>query len=198
MQKQLYHHGIKGQRWGVRRFQNEDGTLTSDGQKRYSDGTAKQTNEKRGLSKKQKRALVISAYLGATVLARYGYKKLEEIGVTDKIYEKAGFLSDKISSRAKKVDEARKRVARALKNPRPVDWNEINRMTQEVNRPNGGKMPVAYDLLRLSEMIYDVDRVNDHKKLEYARAMKPSDLARDSSEYAKLFDKSFSRKRGYR
>lgn len=30
----ICHHGIKGQRWGVRRFQNEDGTLTKKGQKR--------------------------------------------------------------------------------------------------------------------------------------------------------------------
>ena len=34
---ELYHHGIKGQKWGVRRFQNEDGTLTSAGKKRYDD-----------------------------------------------------------------------------------------------------------------------------------------------------------------
>ena len=32
---ELYHHGIKGQKWGVRRFQNPDGTLTSAGKKRY-------------------------------------------------------------------------------------------------------------------------------------------------------------------
>lgn len=32
----LTHHGIKGQRWGVRRFQNADGTLTSEGQRRYA------------------------------------------------------------------------------------------------------------------------------------------------------------------
>ena len=31
---ELYHHGIKGQRWGVRRYQNPDGTLTSAGKKR--------------------------------------------------------------------------------------------------------------------------------------------------------------------
>lgn len=31
----LYHHGVKGQRWGVRRFQNEDGSLTAEGRKRY-------------------------------------------------------------------------------------------------------------------------------------------------------------------
>lgn len=31
----LMHHGIKGQKWGVRRFQNPDGTLTEAGKKRY-------------------------------------------------------------------------------------------------------------------------------------------------------------------
>ena len=35
MYEELYHHGIKGQRWGVRRFQNSDGTLTEAGKKRY-------------------------------------------------------------------------------------------------------------------------------------------------------------------
>lgn len=32
---ELYHHGIKGQRWGVRRYQNPDGTLTAAGRKKY-------------------------------------------------------------------------------------------------------------------------------------------------------------------
>lgn len=31
---ELYHHGIKGMKWGVRRYQNEDGTLTNAGKKR--------------------------------------------------------------------------------------------------------------------------------------------------------------------
>ena len=35
-EKALYlaHHGIKGQKWGIRRFQNEDGSLTPAGEKR--------------------------------------------------------------------------------------------------------------------------------------------------------------------
>lgn len=33
--EELYHHGIKGQKWGVRRFQNEDGSLTPAGRERY-------------------------------------------------------------------------------------------------------------------------------------------------------------------
>lgn len=32
---ELYHHGILGQKWGVRRYQNEDGTLTTAGKLRY-------------------------------------------------------------------------------------------------------------------------------------------------------------------
>ena len=31
----IQHHGIKGQKWGVRRFQNEDGTWTAAGKERY-------------------------------------------------------------------------------------------------------------------------------------------------------------------
>ena len=35
MNSYLQHYGIPGQKWGVRRFQNEDGTLTAEGQARY-------------------------------------------------------------------------------------------------------------------------------------------------------------------
>ena len=38
---ELYHFGIKGQKWGIRRYQNPDGTLTPEGKQRYynSDGS---------------------------------------------------------------------------------------------------------------------------------------------------------------
>lgn len=32
---ELYHHGVKGMKWGVRRYQNPDGSLTAAGKKRY-------------------------------------------------------------------------------------------------------------------------------------------------------------------
>lgn len=32
---ELFHFGIKGQKWGIRRYQNSDGTLTEEGRKRY-------------------------------------------------------------------------------------------------------------------------------------------------------------------
>lgn len=33
----LVHHGIKGQKWGVRRYRNEDGSLTQAGRNRYNE-----------------------------------------------------------------------------------------------------------------------------------------------------------------
>ena len=38
---ELYHYGIKGQKWGVRRYQNEDGSLTSAGKERYGSMSTK-------------------------------------------------------------------------------------------------------------------------------------------------------------
>ena len=35
MNDELYHYGILGMRWGVRRYQKKDGTLTNSGKKRY-------------------------------------------------------------------------------------------------------------------------------------------------------------------
>lgn len=43
---ELYHWGKKGMKWGVRRYQNEDGTLTAAGKKRYArDAREKEFNK---------------------------------------------------------------------------------------------------------------------------------------------------------
>lgn len=43
----LIHWGIKGQKWGVRRYQNKDGTLTPAGKKRYDDEYNSLSNKKK-------------------------------------------------------------------------------------------------------------------------------------------------------
>ena len=42
---ELYHHGIKGQKWGVRRYQNPDGSLTTEGKKKY--GSVEKFNKRK-------------------------------------------------------------------------------------------------------------------------------------------------------
>ena len=59
---ELYHHGIKGQRWGVRRYQNEDGTYTAEGKawrqkqqeriNKYSHGTNNFRSAKREVTRR--------------------------------------------------------------------------------------------------------------------------------------------------
>ena len=49
----LYHHGIKGMKWGRRRWQNNDGSLNSAGKKRYdADGLAAGVSKKAAPAKK--------------------------------------------------------------------------------------------------------------------------------------------------
>lgn len=61
---QLYHHGTKGQKWGIRRYQNSDGSLTEAGRKRYQNsdgsltdkGTRRFKNQDGTLTKKGQKA----------------------------------------------------------------------------------------------------------------------------------------------
>ena len=48
---ELSHHGIKGQKWGVRRFQNEDMSLTPAGKKRYAKADKFDAKKERHISK---------------------------------------------------------------------------------------------------------------------------------------------------
>lgn len=51
---ELNHHGIKGQKWGLRRYQNKDGTLTPAGKKRYAEEMNRLKKEEQILKNKQR------------------------------------------------------------------------------------------------------------------------------------------------
>lgn len=51
---ELYHHGIRGMKWGVRRYQNKDGSLTALGQKRYLQEELRGGNNNNGGGKKNR------------------------------------------------------------------------------------------------------------------------------------------------
>lgn len=76
---ELCHWGIKGMKWGVRRYQNKDGTLTTSGRKRYAnDNTTEKTAKSSRFSPKQKKALKIGATVAVAALATYGAYRLSK------------------------------------------------------------------------------------------------------------------------
>lgn len=51
----LIHYGIKGQRWGLRRFQNEDRTLTEEGKERYNKASREERKAQKKAEKQAKK-----------------------------------------------------------------------------------------------------------------------------------------------
>lgn len=77
---ELYHHGIKGMHWGVRRYQNADGSLKAAGRKRYTEGGKKQLSdeERAARNAKVKKAALIGASAVGVCLATYGGYKFSK------------------------------------------------------------------------------------------------------------------------
>lgn len=86
----IYHHGIKGQKWGIRRFQDKSGRLTAAGRQRINrrEKENEKTEDKKRLTDKQKKYIAIGAAAVGTALVAYGGYKL---------YKHKSSLSDEIA-----------------------------------------------------------------------------------------------------
>jgi len=170
---ELYHHGIKGQKWGIRRYQNPDGSYTAAGKKRYgidgsrNKGTSKSNDssgsEKKGLSDKQKKALKVGAAVGATALAAVGGYALYKSGKLDNVIAK-GRDSLEIAKKYKATDleiRAKVGVSNAKRKAREVGDSLVSNKTR--------------------------DRVRDAKETAALNAMLFSDKAKDAQWKAPLY-----------
>lgn len=98
METILAHHGVLGQKWGVRRYQNKDGTLTSAGKKRYGDDTPEILKPKNNTKKKVTTGVAVgTAAVAGVVLTAYLVKKMGNKNLSE--------LTDSVETGKKAVEK---------------------------------------------------------------------------------------------
>ena len=109
---ELYHHGIKGQRWGIRRYQNEDGSLKDAGKARYVRSTLARNERKYGEANSQ-RAINKDKYEGYTKKAN----KAKEKGNIEK--------ANKAKSKAAEYKKLMNTSIKDMKTAESANWKTI-------------------------------------------------------------------------
>ena len=152
----LEHHGIKGQRWGIRRFQNRDGSLTNTGRKRLGYAT-------KGATQAVKKAFKAGVKTGAkAVKAAKAHHEKAEAKKIEKKKEKAsktraGVYANKDLFTAKELKELNSKFEEQdkLTMARINHGVEIAKSVGDVAK-SAGEVGKAYEALTGHKLIPDI------------------------------------------
>lgn len=134
----LAHHGIKGQKWGVRRFQNEDGSLTSSGRKHYglAEGGSRKMSRQFSRQVKKLNRLATKADVKKQEALSEKYSKRAKIGAKVTAGLAAGTAGSYLSDLgAHKKDMASQKLLNHLHNEK---WSNALAEIQRGQRLPGG------------------------------------------------------------
>ena len=190
---ELYHWGIKGMKWGVRRYQNADGSLTAAGRKRYSnpDGTLNEKGKKYYAEqvtrlKKERQAIMAQKRLDA---------KLGKLDAQRKANEELRNGVKKTDSKSTEATQNKFEGERIADISTEELIKRNNRMIQEANyKQNMEKLGfVVTDGRPKSEIDYKIEELEKQKKLlglqKDIRDLTPKKESAVKKIAEKLFDK---------
>lgn len=171
----LYHHGTKGQKWGVRKYQNEDGSLTPAGREHYGYGQARAKYEAQKMIYKSAKKDARNAHLDAYAYNnRHPISKLTNKNVAKKLNQKQ--VNAAMYERASK--EAKENMKAAKQEYKNSD--EYKARQEKIKKAAIAGAAVAATAL----VAYGAYKINDNKIK--ASAEKGSSFAAQSAFQATL------------
>lgn len=125
---ELYHHGIKGQKWGVRRYQNPDGSLTAAGRQRYLEGDGARGKMMSRIGKAYQKLDERDAY--EKRWSGKGSDYLTPMDLAEKGDDWKTFRA-KAEQMEKKLEESRNNLNKAAKKRQRNEFNPFGRKKRE-------------------------------------------------------------------
>lgn len=137
---ELYHYGVMGMKWGVRRYQNADGTYNSAGKARYlKDKTSNKKQSKEKYSKKWDKKIQKEESKIANKIEKYtdSRKSQRSKSNTGKVYNK---INTKLSTDPDIIRYTQ--LSKAMNNKRQVTLNEMQALQNAYNKASKARIKI--------------------------------------------------------
>lgn len=170
----LCHFGIKGMKWGVRRFQNEDGSLTQEGKERYYGEyiqkqkiNIKQASKSKEVSDAIKELSILPSHEELADKVSKAKKILDEKGVRQKL-----FSTELIDKYVMAAYEENYDVIRSVNEELTKNYLEITKDENVVKSLNDLKFAYENDIKKqqiVNNLVYSIVPSYSAKELTYTR-----------------------------